>query len=228
MALLTNILQQRLGYMLMFTRRGFYYVYSVNFTLNKPNVLAIKILIRPITSFLFSLSETVRERESGENKMNPSRALSKFGVNIFWRMLLLSTIGSYTCIHLREWMNLLLAFTCIHLKLYSLKFLKLYESTGGTVLPNIQTISKQIAIKTDMKTVVTQNVTLLKFVHSYEIYICQMNSTFILIRFIHNFTKVLCFLYWQMNVRYILIVFKFNTGVEWRNFNICTSKPHVE
>ena len=135
-----NILQQRLGYMLMFTRRSFYYVYSVNFTLNKPNVLAIKILIRPITSFLFSLSETVRERESGENKMNPSRALSKFGVNIFWRMLLLSTIGSYTCIHLREWMNLLLAF--IHLKLYSLKFLKLYENTGGTFSPNIQTISK--------------------------------------------------------------------------------------
>ena len=62
-----------------------------------------------------------------------------------------------------------------------------------------------------MMTVVTQNVALLILIHSFKMKICQINSTFNLLRFVHNFTAVLCFLYWQINIRYILL----EIGVDW-------------
>ena len=65
--------------------------------------------------------------------------------------------------------------------------------------------AKQIIIKTDMLTVVSENVALFVLVNSYKMKICQVNRAFILIRLIHNFTTIFCFLYWQKNIyiRYI-------------------------
>ena len=61
-------------------------------------------------------------------------------------------------------------------------------------------IFKQHAIKlpekANMMTVVTQNIALLILVHSFEMLICQIYSAFNLLRFVYNFTAVLCFLYW--------------------------------
>ena len=58
--------------------------------------------------------------------------------------------------------------------------------------------------KPDMMTVVTQNVALMIFVHSFKLQICQINSAFNLIRFVHIFTAVLCFLYWQINILWLV------------------------
>ena len=62
-----------------------------------------------------------------------------------------------------------------------------------------------------MMTVVTQNIALLILVH-------PMLKCIFCIWIIHNFTVVLCFLYWQINIlnyTCILKVFEFNTGVEY-------------
>ena len=56
----------------------------------------------------------------------------------------------------------------------------------------------------------------LTLIHPYKIKISQMNSAFTLIQCVHNFTVILCFLYWQTYIRFtgMLGVFGFNVGVE--------------
>ena len=45
-----------------------------------------------------------------------------------------------------------------------------------------------------------KNVALLILVNSYKMKIFQVNRAFILIRLIHHFTTIFCFLYWQKNI----------------------------
>ena len=47
--------------------------------------------------------------------------------------------------------------------------------------------------KPDMMSVVTQNAALLILVHSFKKKICQINSAFNLLRFVHNFTRYCVF-----------------------------------
>ena len=54
-------------------------------------------------------------------------------------------------------------------------------------------------------TVATKNVALLILVHSFKMQICQIKSAYLhVLRCVHNFTAVLCFLYWQINISFIL------------------------
>ena len=67
----------------------------------------------------------------------------------------------------------------------------------------------------------SQNVTFFISVHSHKVWICKINSALTLIRFIQTVAVALSFLYCQMNIRYISIVFEFKIGVEWYNFHLC-------
>ena len=74
-------LQQRLTYLLMFTRRHFCNGNSVNLILNKSNFAKYfgHFLIQPIAGLIFSLSEIMHERDFGGKKFYQSQALSKSG-----------------------------------------------------------------------------------------------------------------------------------------------------
>ena len=63
-------------------------------------------------------------------------------------------------------------------------------------------------------TVVSQKEVFFIYLFTHKINLFQSNTAFILIRFIHKFSVVLCFLYWIIVIRYISWVFEFNIGVE--------------
>ena len=68
---------------------------------------------------------------------------------------------------------------------------------------------------------VAQNITLLKIVLSYKMFIFQISSAFILILFSHYFTVVMCVLNWEINTPYISKVSDFKLSAELSHIDTC-------